>query len=180
MVKRIDSQNKTEFENMLYFQVNMLGKCREAWSKLKGDKFDYQGEVIHTIPPMVVAGKNMKATIRKSKKLLEDYKKNPKKYKIDEVIPIWKIKKNRKKSVDGHLERIGFYQNALLLFIARIELQRSLRLITHTEANRRTLKTQRAIDNHMKKLLNLNPKETDALRQYISWKTFVIEGFKIS
>mgnify|MGYP001440412276 CR=1 FL=1 len=75
---------------------------------------------------------------------------------------------------------MGFYQNALLLFISRVELQRSLGLLTHSEAQRRTLKIQQALDKHMKKLLNLNPKETDALRQYISWKTFVIEGFRIA
>ena len=175
MVKRINSQNKAEFEFMLNFQVNLLKKCREQWSKLKGDKFDYVGEIIHTIPPIVVANRIA------SKKLIKDYEKNPKKYKIDQVIPIWKIKKSRKKTINAHLDGMAMYHNALLLFISRINLQRSLGLLTHSEAHRRTLKTQRAIDNHFKKLLNLNPKETDALRQYI-WmgKVFRIEPFMIA
>ena len=188
-VTRINTQKKAEFEFALTFQVNLLKTCREDWSKLNDGKFEYVGEIIHTEPPLPLPTlpKDTKTRIlqKRNKNTWKLYKQGivefkGKKYKLVEKIPLWKIKESRKKTVDTHLERLDVYQNALLLFIARINLQRSLGLLTHSEAHRRILKTQRAIDNHMRKFLNLKPSETDALRQYIWRKViFRIEPFMI-
>ena len=88
--------------------------------------------------------------------------------------------KPRTKEVKGNFENMEFYSSALMLFTTRTHIQRSLRLLTKPEAERRIKKCENALEDHFQKLQNENPRESTAIRQYFKHKIFGIENFRIS
>ena len=95
-------------------------------------------------------------------------------------IPIWKIKPSRKRVIEHGLAVMAVYHNAILLFIARANLQRSLGMISKFESEIRIAKCEMVIDKHFKRILKENPKDAEGLRQHMSWMTFEIERFRIA
>ena len=86
----------------------------------------------------------------------------------------------RTEVVKHNFEVMSFYYGALMLFISRINLQRSLGLLTNPEADRRNKKCENAISEHFKKLQNENRREAKAIKQYFLHKIYKIENFRIS
>ena len=81
--------------------------------------------------------------------------------------------------IKAGFENMETYSNTLLLFITKTHLQRSLRLITKPEAERRIKKCENALEDHFQKLQNENPRDSNAIRQYFKHKIFEIENFRI-
>ena len=63
-----------------------------------------------------------------------------------------------------------FHHKAILGFISRTNLQRSLRLINESVAETRIKKCEDAIDYHFQKLLSDNPQDSQAIRQFYEFK----------
>ena len=87
--------------------------------------------------------------------------------------------KPRTESVKTNFENTAFYHEALLLFISRINLQRSLSLITKPVSQRRIKRIEKILDNHFKKLQSENPRESVAIRQYFKHKIHGTMNFRI-
>lgn len=170
---RVDSTQRFEFEFGLSFQISMLEQCRDYISGLKKPLFELRYTVLHTIPPLVTA--NM--TKAEKRKRTADYNKNPKKYKIDEEIPIYKP---RNRNITKAMKTMSFYHNTFLLYISRSYLQGSLNLVKKREVKRRIEKCENALGLNFKKLLADNPKDSNALRQYLEFDIYKIENFRIA
>ena len=173
LVKRAVFDNTTEFEYGLKFQEEMLRECRLALTKVKKPLFLHHHTIIHTLNDkhitdmMKLKKKDRTMTIPQIKKKYENY---------EEVI-IWKP---RHYIIIKHLERMLIYSNALLLFIDRANMHRTLGIINKSESKRRIEKIEKALDNHFKKL------EIETLDDYAGirqWHYFTniykIENFKI-
>jgi hypothetical protein len=72
------------------------------------------------------------------------------------------------------------YSNTLLQFITKTHLQRSLRLITKPETERRVKKCENALADHFQKLQNENPRDSNAIRQYFIHKRYGTNDFRIA
>ena len=153
---RIDSLKEAEFEFGISFQEKMLEESRISIKKLKYPMFKKKG--IYKTSRFVHLGKNSKTVIDIDKK--GEYK-------------------PRTESVKTNFENTAFYHEALLLFISRINLQRSLNLITKPVSQRRTKRIEKILDNHFKKLQSENPRESVAIRQYFKHKIHGTMNFRI-
>ena len=151
---RIDSIKETEFELGLSFQEKMLEQSRSSIKKLKYPMFKKLG---------IYKTRRWSSGLRES--ILDTDKKGE--YKPRNAI------------VKTNFENMAFYYEACLLFISRINLQRSLSLITKPVAERRTKKIEKILDNHFKKLQSENPRESNAIRQYFKHRIHGSMNFRI-
>ena len=157
MVCRIDTTNRAEFEYGLNFQKDLLSLMRDELNKYPKPMF-YQGDsIVHYIPAIT------HLNIKKFRKEYKKNMKNPKGFKLDEVIKIWKT---RKPNVKKTLENMRFYYTALFIFISRSLFQKSLGILSTKEANIRIKKCQNVIEDHFKIMLIQNPKDHEAIRQF--------------
>ena len=152
MYVRIDSIKKAEFEFGFEFQKRMLELSRSVVKKMKYPMFKKIG---------IKRSTSWKHHLGKSI-LVED----------DEYKP-------RTKEVATNFDNSSFYYGALLLFISRTNLQRSLGLLTKPEADRRNKKCENALNEHFKKLQNENPREKNAIIQYFLLKIQKMDNFRI-
>jgi len=154
-VVRINSVRKEEFESTFKFQVKMLANSRAIIKKLKKPMFQKIG---------IYKTSEWLSGLRRSIQVID---------KKGEFKP-------RTKEVKGNFENMEFYSSALMLFTTRTHIQRSLRLITKPEAERRIKKCENALEDHFQKLQDENPRESNAIRQYFKHKIFGIQNFRIS
>ena len=154
-VVRIDSIRKEEFESTFKFQVRMLTESRAVIKKLKKPLFQKIG---------IYKTSEWSSGLRRSIQVID--KKGEYKPKTEKI--------------KAGFENMEIYSNTLLQFITRTHLQRSLRLITKPEAERRIKKCENALEEHFQKLQDENPRESNAIRQYFKHKIFGIENFRIS
>jgi len=174
LVKKADFSTTNEFEFGLKFQENMLRECRLALvTKVKKPLFLQRFTVIHTKNERHIRdAKKLKKkdrimTIQQMKKKYEDY---------EEVI-IWKP---RHWIIIKHLERMLIYSNALLLFIDRANMHRTLGIINKSESKRRIEKIEKVLDNHFKKLEIETLDDYTGIRQWFYFfNIYKIENFKI-
>ena len=153
---RLDSIKKVEFEFGFEFQKRMLELSRSVIKKMKYPMFKRIG--IYKTSRFVHLGFDSKTVIDIDKK--GEYK-------------------ARTNVVQTNFDNMSFYYGALLLFIARTNLQRSLNLITNPEADRRNKKCENALSEHFKKLQSENGREAKAIRQYFLHKIYKTENFRI-
>ena len=85
----------------------------------------------------------------------------------------------RTKKIKTNFDNMRFYYGALLLFICRANLQRSLGTISKSVAEERIKKCENAIENHFKKLLDENPMDSSNIMQYFKSHIYEIERFSI-
>ena len=156
-VKRIDTTRRTEFEYGLTFQENMLKLMRDELKKYPKPMFYESDPIVHYIPAIT------HLNIKEFRKALKRNPKNPKGFKLDEEIKIWKTKKGNVKKV---LENMRFYYSGLFIFISRSILQKSLGIISTKEANIRIKKCEIVLEKHFNILLKENPKDSEAIRQF--------------
>jgi len=156
-VKRIDTTKRAEFENALTFQENMLSQLRDYLKNYPKPMFYESHPIVHYIPAIT------HLNIKEFRKALKRNPKNPKGFKLDEEIKIWKT---RKSNVKKALENMRFYYSGLLIFISRSILQKSLGIISTKEANIRIKKCEIALEKHFNILLKENPKDSEAIRQF--------------
>ena len=156
MYVRLDSIKKFEFEYGFEFQKRMLEHSRTVIKKMKYPMFKRIG--IYKTSRFVHLGFDSKTVIDIDKK--------------GEFKP-------RNKVVQTNFDNMSFYYSALLLFISRSNLQRSLGLITKPEADRRNKKCENALSEHFKKLQSENRRESKAIKQYFLHKIYKIENFRI-
>ena len=157
MIVRIDTANRAEFENTLVFQENMLSLMRDELNKYSKPMF-YEGDsIVHYIPAVT------HLNIKEFRKAYKKNMKNPKGFKLDETIKIWKT---RKPNVKKTLENMRFYYTGLFIFISRSLFQKSLGIISTKEANIRIKKCQKVLEDHFKIMLLQNPKDSEAIRQF--------------
>ena len=157
MVCRIDTTNRAEFEYGLNFQKDLLSLMRDELNKYPKPMFYFKMRIVHYIPPI---------TREKFKEFRKAYKKNmknPKGFKLDETIKIWKT---RKPNVKKTLENMRFYYTALFIFISRSLFQKSLGILSTKEANIRIKKCETVLEKHFKIMLIQNPKDHEAIRQF--------------
>ncbi len=154
-VVRVDSIRKEEFESTFKFQMKMLANSRAIIKKLKKPMFQKIG---------IYKTSEWSSGLRRSIKVTD---------KKGEFKP-------RTNEVKGNFENMEYYSSALMLFTTRTHIQRSLRLITKPEAERRIKKCENALEDHFQKLQDENPRESNAIRQYFKHKIFGIENFRIS
>ena len=157
MVCRIDTTNRAEFEYGLNFQKDLLSLMRDELNKYPKPMFYFKMRIVHYIPP--ITRENFKEFEKAYKKNM----KNPKGFKFDEAITIWKT---RKQNVRKTLENMRFYYTALFIFISRSLFQKSLGIISTKEANIRIKKCQNVLEDHFKIMLKQNPKDSEAIRQF--------------
>ena len=157
MVCRIDTTNRAQFEENLVFQENMLSLMRDELNKYPKPMFYFKMRIVHYIPPIT------KKNIKKLNKALKKNRKNPKGFKLDETIKIWKT---RKPNVRKTIENMSFYYSGLFIFISRSLFQKSLGIISTKEANIRIKKCQNVLEDHFKIMLKQNPKDSEAIRQF--------------
>jgi len=157
MVCRIDTTNRAEFEYGLNFQKDLLSLMRDELNKYPKPMF-YQGDsIVHYIPAIT------HLNIKEFRKAYKKNMKNPKGFKLDEVIKIWKT---RKPNVKKTLENMRFYYTALFIFISRSLFQKSLGILSTKEANIRIKKCETVLEKHFKIMLIQNPKDHEAIRQF--------------
>ena len=156
-VIRLVLSYQAEFEQALTYQADTLESGRHEFNKLKKPMFYTNESVIHTEPPLPMDESKI------GQRVHVDWQK----YKIVEEIPIWKTKK---KAVTEYLEKMRFHHKAILGFISRTNLQRSLRLINESVAETRIKKCEDVIDYHFQKLLSDNPQDSQAIRQFYEFK----------
>ena len=157
LVCRIDTTNRAEFEYGLNFQKDLLSLMRDELNKYPKPMF-YQGDsIVHYIPAIT------HLNIKKFRKEYKKNMKNPKGFKLDETIKIWKT---RKPNVKKTLENMRFYYTGLFIFISRSLFQKSLGIISTKEANIRIKKCQNVLENHFRIMLKQNPKDYEAIRQF--------------
>jgi len=157
MIVRIDTTNRAEFDNSLVFQENMLSLMRDELNKYPKPMFYFKDTIVHYIPAIT------KDNIKKFRKAYKKNMKNPKGFKIDEIIKIWKT---RKPNVRKTIENMSFYYSGLFIFISRSLFQESLGIISTKEANIRIKKCQNVLENHFRIMLKQNPKDNEAIRQF--------------
>jgi len=156
-IRRIDTTNRAEFDNTLVFQKNMLSLMRDELNKYPKPMFYEGNSIVHYIPALT------HLNIKKFRKAYKKNMKNPKGFKLDEVIKIWKT---RKPNVKKTLENMRFYYTGLFIFISRSLFQKSLGIISTKEANIRIKKCQKVLEDHFKIMLLQNPKDSEAIRQF--------------
>ena len=157
MVHRIDTLDGFEFEKGLTFQEDMLSTMRDELNRYPKPMF-YQGEsIVHYIPMIT------HLNIKEFRKAYKRNPKNPKGFKLDEEIKIWKT---RSKNVKKTLENMRFYYTAIMIFISRSLMQKTLGIISTKEGNIRIKKCEIALDKHIKTMLLQNPKDSEAIRQF--------------
>jgi len=154
---RIDTTNRAEFERSLSDHKKWLGEMRDYLKNYPKPMFYFKQTIVHHIPAVT------KENIREFRKAYKKNRKNPKGFKLDETIKIWKT---RKPNVRKALENMRFYYTGLIIFISRSLLQKSLGIISTKEANIRIKKCQTVLENHFKILLSENPKDNEAIRQF--------------
>jgi len=154
---RIDTTNRAEFERSLSDHKKWLGEMRDYLKNYPKPMFYFKQTIVHHIPAVT------KENIREFRKAYKKNRKNPKGFKLDETIKIWKT---RKTNVRKTLENMRFYYTGLMIFISRSLLQKSLGIISTKEANIRIKKCQTVLENHFKILLSENPKDNEAIRQF--------------
>jgi hypothetical protein len=153
---RLDSIKKVEFEFGFEFQKRMLELSRSVIKKMKYPMFKRIG--IYKTSRFVHLGFDSKTVIDIDKK--GEYK-------------------PRNKVIQTNFENMSFYYGALLLFISRTNLQRSLGVLTKPEADRRNKKCENALSEHFKKLQSENRRESKAIKQYFLHKIYKTENFRI-
>ena len=151
---RIDSIKKAEFEFSFEFQMRMLELSRSVIKKMKYPMFKKIG-----IYKTTVWKHHLKRTI------------------LD--MDIQGEYRCRSEIVKANFDNMSFYYGALLLFISKTNLQRSLGLMTKLEANRRNEKCENALSEHFKKLQSENRREAKAIKQYFKHKIYKIDNFRI-
>ena len=154
---RIDTTNRAEFETSLSDHKKWLGEMRDYLKNYPKPMFYFKQTIVHHIPAVT------KENIREFRKAYKKNRKNPKGFKLDETIKIWKT---RKTNVRKTLENMRFYYTALIIIMSRSLLQKSLGIISTKEANIRIKKCQTVLENHFKILLSENPKDNEAIRQF--------------
>ena len=157
LVVRIDTTNRFEFEYGLKFQKDLLKQMRDMLIKYPKPIFYSNKTIVHYKPAV---GKH---NIKEFRKAYKKNQKNPKGFKLDEEIKIWKTRKSNVKSI---LENMRFYYTGLLIFISRSILQKNLGIISTKEANIRIKKCQTVLENHFNIMLRENPKDQEAIRQF--------------
>ena len=153
---RIDSIKKVEFEFGFEFQKRMLELSRSVIKKMKYPMFKRIG--IYKTSRFVHLGFDSKTVIDIDKK--------------GEYQP-------RTRVIQTNFENMSFYYGALLLFISRTNLQRSLGVLTKPEADRRNKNCENALSEHFKKLQSENRREAKAIKQYLIHKIYKTENFRI-
>ena len=117
--------------------------------------------------------------LENARSILKGLKKKPFNEKMGKRLFNLKNQKPRTKIIKKNLENMGFYYNALLLFISRANLQRSLGLISKSVAEQRIEKCENALQNHFNELFSDHPRDSEAIKRWLSEQTFEIERFKI-
>ena len=156
-IRRIDTANRAEFENVMKNEEEMLNLLRDELNKYPKPMFYCKNIITHYIPAIT------KENIKEFRKAYKKNMKNPKGFKLDEEIKIWKT---RKPNVRKTLENMRVYYADLLVFISRILLQKSLGIISTKEANIRIKKCQKVLEEHFRIMLVQNPKDNEAIRQF--------------
>ena len=154
-VVRVFLIRKEEFESAFKFQVKMLANSRAIIKKLKKPLFQKIG---------IYKTTEWFSGLRKSIQVID---------KNGEFKP-------KTGKIKAGFENMETYSNTLLLFITKTHLQRSLRLITKPEAERRIKKCENALEAHFQKLQNENPRDSNAIKQYFKHKRFGINDFRIA
>jgi len=154
-VVRVFLIRKEEFESAFKFQVKMLERTRNIIKKLKKPLFQKIG---------IYKTTEWFSGLRKSIQVID---------KKGEFKP-------KTGKIKAGFENMEIYSNTLLLFITKTHLQRSLRLITKPEAERRVKKCENALMEHFQKLQNENPRDSNAIRQYFKHKRYGTNDFRIS
>ena len=154
MYVRIDSIKKAEFDFGFEFQKRMLEHSRSIIKKMKYPMFNRIGIYKTTA-----------------------YKHHLKRTVLD--MDLQGEYRFRTEVVKHNFEVMSFYYGALLLFVSRTNLQRSLGLMTITEADRRNKKCENALSEHFKKLQTENKREAKAIKQYFKHKIYKIDNFRI-
>jgi len=157
MIVRIDTTKRFEFESGLVFQKNLLKQMRDLLIEYPKPMFYTNKTIVHYIPPI------NKANLKEFQKAYKKNKKNPKGFKLDEEIKIWKT---RKPNVRRILENMRFYYTGLFIFISRSLLQKTLGIISTKEANIRIKKCQKVLEDHFRIMLSQNPKDHEAIKQF--------------
>ena len=111
--------------------------------------------------------------------ILKGSKEKPFNEKMGKRLFNLKNQKPRTKIIKRNLENMGFYYKALLLFICRANLQRSLGLISKSVAEERIEKCENALQTNFKELFSDHPRDSEAIKRWLSEQTFEIERFKI-
>jgi hypothetical protein len=156
MVCRIDTSNRYQFDYGLDFQKNMLSLMRDELNKYPKPMFYFKDTIVHYIPAVT------KDNIKEFRKAYKKNMKNPKGFKLDETIKIWKTKKP---NVRKTLENMKFYYTGIFIFISRCILQKELGIISRKEAYHRIKKCQDVLEAHFRIMLRENPKDHEAIRQ---------------
>ena len=117
--------------------------------------------------------------LENARSILKGLKKKPFNEKMGKRLFNLKNQKPRTKIIKRNLEIMGFYYKGLLLFICRANLQRSLGLISKSVAEERIEKCENALQNHFKELFSAHPRDSEAIKRWLSEQTFAIERFKI-
>jgi len=156
-VCRIDTTRRDEFENGLKDQKDWLKLIRDELNKYPKPMFYFKDTIVHYIPAIT------KDNIKKFNKEYKKNQKNPKGFKLDETIKIWKT---RKPNVKKTIENMSFYYTGLIIFMSRSLFQKSLGIISIKEANIRIKKCQKVFEDHFKIMLSENPKDYEAIRQF--------------
>ena len=117
--------------------------------------------------------------LENARNILKGLKKKPFNEKMGKRLFNLKNQKPRTKIIKRNLENMGFYYNGLLLFICRANLQRSLGLISKSVADARIAKCENALQTHFKELFSDHPRDSEAIKLWLSEQTFEIERFKI-
>ena len=172
-VKKANFWNVGEFEFGLNWQENMLRECRLALTKVKKPLFLHHHTIIHTLNNKLTTDM-MKL---KKKDRIMTTKEIKKKYENYEEVKIWKP---RHWIIIKHLERMLIYSNALLLFIDRANMHRTLGIITKSESKRRIEKIEKILDDHFEKLEIETLDDYAGIRQWFYFTNiYKIENFKI-
>ena len=172
-VKKANFWNVGEFEFGLNWQENMLRECRLALTKVKKPLFLHHHTIIHTLNNKLTTDMmNLKKKYR-----IMTTKEIKKKYENYEEVKIWKP---RHWIIIKHLERMLIYSNALLLFIDRANMHRTLGIITKSESKRRIEKIEKILDDHFEKLEIETLDDYAGIRQWFYFTNiYKIENFKI-
>jgi len=152
-VVRIDMTRRAEFESALDFHKDELKRFRDYLWKIPKPMFYEGNSIIHYIPAVA------KHNIKEFRKAYKKNMKNPKGFKFDEEIKIWKT---RKPNVVKSLENLRFYYTGIMVLISRSLMQKSLGIISTKEANIRVKKCEKVLEHHFKTMFaqnNLNDRE---------------------
>jgi len=152
---RVDTINQEEFEGALKFQKRWLEFSRSEIKKIKKPMFQKIG---------IYETTRWSSGLRKSIKDVD---------KKGEYKP-------KTKEVKTKFEDMELKYGSLMQIISQTNLQRSLGLILESIAVLRIEKCQNALDEHFKKLLSENPRDSNAIRQYFKHKRFAVNDFRIA